>query len=63
MWWPATRSMVSCAPSESPRRPAEGARWIVFSFISGSLDQDVSELWPATTQPALLVWGTTGGFS
>ena len=41
----------------------EGARWIVFSFISGSLDQDVSELWPATTQPALLVWGTTGGFS
>jgi pimeloyl-ACP methyl ester carboxylesterase len=42
---------------------SEGARWIVFSFISGSLDQDVSELWPATTQPALLVWGTTGGFS
>ena len=41
----------------------EGARWIVFSFISGSLDQDVSELWPSTTQPALLVWGTTGGFS
>ena len=41
----------------------EGARWIVFSFISGSLDQDVSELWPATTQPALLVWGTAGGFS
>lgn len=41
----------------------EGARWIVFSFISGNLDQDVSELWPATTQPALLVWGTTGGFS
>ena len=41
----------------------DGARWIVFSFISGNLDQDVSELWPATTQPALLVWGTTGGFS
>ncbi len=41
----------------------EGARWIVFSFISGSLDQDVSELWPATTQPALLVWGTARGFS
>jgi pimeloyl-ACP methyl ester carboxylesterase len=41
----------------------DGARWIVFSFISGSLDQDVSELWPTTTQPALLVWGTTGGFS
>jgi len=40
-----------------------GARWIVFSFISGSLDQDVSALWPATTQPALLVWGTAGGFS
>ncbi|MBA2665800.1 MAG: alpha/beta hydrolase [Trueperaceae bacterium] len=41
----------------------EGARWIVFSFISGSLDQDVSELWPATTQPALLVWGTAPGLS
>lgn len=41
----------------------EGARWIVFSFVSGSLDQDVSALWPATTQPALLVWGTAPGFS
>jgi pimeloyl-ACP methyl ester carboxylesterase len=41
----------------------EGARWIVFSFISGSLDQDVRDLWPATTQPALLVWGTAPGFS
>ncbi len=41
----------------------DGARWIVFSFISGNLDQDVSELWPTTTQPALLVWGTSGGFS
>jgi pimeloyl-ACP methyl ester carboxylesterase len=41
----------------------EGARWIVFSFISGSLDQDVSELWPQVTQPALLVWGTKPGFS
>jgi pimeloyl-ACP methyl ester carboxylesterase len=41
----------------------EGARWIVFSFVSGSLDQDVSELWPATRQPALLVWGTAPGFS
>lgn len=42
---------------------SEGARWIVFSFVSGSLDQDVSELWPATHQPALLVWGTAPGFS
>lgn len=41
----------------------EGARWIVFSFVSGSLDQDVSGLWPATEQPALLVWGTAPGFS
>jgi pimeloyl-ACP methyl ester carboxylesterase len=40
-----------------------GARWIVFSFISGSLDQDVSALWPQTAQPALLVWGTKPGFS
>ena len=41
----------------------ENARYIVFSFISGSLDQDVRDLWPATTQPALLVWGTAPGFS
>lgn len=39
------------------------ARWVVFSFVSGNLDQDVSELWPATTQPSLLVWGTASGFS
>lgn len=39
------------------------ARWIVFSFVSGNLDQDVSELWPATTQEALLVWGSAPGFS
>lgn len=42
---------------------SENARFIVFSFISGSLDQDVTDLWPATTQPALLVWGTAPGFS
>src|SRR6056297_1318489 len=41
----------------------EDARWIVFSFVSGSLDQDVSAFWPATRQPALLVWGTAPGFS
>jgi len=41
----------------------EDARWIVFSFVSGSLDQDVSGFWPATRQPALLVWGTAPGFS
>lgn len=40
-----------------------GARWIVFSFISGSLDQDVRALWPEVEQPALLVWGTKPGFS
>lgn len=40
-----------------------GARWIVFSFISGSLDQSVAALWPSTSQPALLVWGTKPGFS
>ena len=39
------------------------ARWVVFSFVSGSLDQDVTELWPATTQRSLLVWGTAPGFS
>jgi pimeloyl-ACP methyl ester carboxylesterase len=34
-----------------------GARWIVFSFVTGTLDQDVSGLWPRVEQPALVVWG------
>lgn len=34
-----------------------GARWVVFSFISGNLDQDVSDYWPEVTQPSLIVWG------
>jgi len=41
----------------------EDARWIVYSFVSGNLDQDVAELWPATTQESLLVWGSAPGFS
>lgn len=38
------------------RRP--NAKWVIFSFVSGNLDQDVSDLWPDVEQPALIVWGT-----
>jgi len=36
---------------------AENARWVIFSFISGNLDQDVSPYWPRLTQPTLILWG------
>ena len=36
---------------------AANAKWVILSFISGNLDQDVSGLWPETTQPALILWG------
>lgn len=36
----------------------ENAQWVIFSFVSGNLDQDVSELWPDVEQPAMIVWGT-----
>lgn len=42
---------------------ARDARWVVFSFVTGNLDQDVSELWPATTQPSLIVFGTEPSFT
>ena len=35
----------------------ENARWVIFSFVSGNLDQDVSQLWPEVQQPVLLLWG------
>jgi pimeloyl-ACP methyl ester carboxylesterase len=37
------------------------AEWVIFSFVSGNLDQDVKTLWPTLTQPTLLVWGTLDG--
>ncbi len=36
---------------------ADDARWVIFSFISGNLDQDVSKLWPTVAQPVLMLWG------
>jgi pimeloyl-ACP methyl ester carboxylesterase len=35
----------------------ENAKWIVLSFISGNLDQDVRPFWPQVTQPTLIIWG------
>jgi pimeloyl-ACP methyl ester carboxylesterase len=36
---------------------APNAQWIVFSFVTGNLDQDLSEAWPEVEQPTLIVWG------
>lgn len=33
------------------------AKWIILSFVSGNLDQDVSEYWPEVEQPSLIIWG------
>ena len=40
---------------EQLRRP--NAQWVIISFVSGNLDQDVSDLWPRVAQPSLIVWG------
>jgi pimeloyl-ACP methyl ester carboxylesterase len=37
------------------------AEWVIYSFISGNLDQDVKSFWPTLTTPTLLVWGTKDG--
>jgi pimeloyl-ACP methyl ester carboxylesterase len=37
------------------------AEWVIYSFISGNLDQDVKSIWPTLTTPTLLVWGTKDG--
>jgi len=36
---------------------APDSQWVVFSFISGALDQDVSEYWPLIQQDTMIVWG------
>jgi pimeloyl-ACP methyl ester carboxylesterase len=38
------------------------AKWVVLSFISGNLDQDVSAYWPTLTQPSQIIWGQLPGF-
>ena len=35
----------------------ENAKWVILSFITGNLDQDVSNLWPGLEQPAVILWG------
>ena len=35
----------------------KNAKWVILSFISGNLDQDVRGLWSEVSQPALIVWG------
>jgi pimeloyl-ACP methyl ester carboxylesterase len=39
----------------------ENAEWVIYSFISGNLDQDVKPYWPTLTTPTLLVWGQQDG--
>lgn len=41
----------------------ENAKWVVLSFISGNLDQNVSDYWPLVTQPTQIVWGQLEGFT
>ena len=36
---------------------APDSQWVVFSFISGALDQDVADYWSQTEQKSLIVWG------
>lgn len=36
---------------------AENARWVIFSFVSGNLDQSVRAFWPRVAQPTLILWG------
>ena len=33
------------------------AKWAILSFVTGNLDQDVSEFWPSLDLPSLIVWG------
>jgi pimeloyl-ACP methyl ester carboxylesterase len=40
---------------------APNAEWVIYSFISGNLDQDVKPFWSNLTTPTLLVWGTKDG--
>jgi pimeloyl-ACP methyl ester carboxylesterase len=37
------------------------AEWVIYSFISGNLDQDVKPFWSTLTTPTLLVWGQKDG--
>lgn len=39
----------------------ENAQWVIYSFISGNLDQDVKPFWSTLTTPTLLVWGQKDG--
>jgi pimeloyl-ACP methyl ester carboxylesterase len=41
----------------------ENAKWVVLSFITGNLDQDVSGFWPKVTQPTQIIWGQLEGFT
>jgi pimeloyl-ACP methyl ester carboxylesterase len=36
---------------------AENAEWVIYSFISGNLDQDIKSFWRELTLPTLLTWG------
>lgn len=39
----------------------ENAEWVIYSFISGNLDQSVENIWPDLTTPTLLLWGKKDG--
>jgi pimeloyl-ACP methyl ester carboxylesterase len=39
----------------------ENGEWVIYSFVSGNLDQDVTSFWPNLTTPTLLAWGKKDG--
>ncbi|MGL4611859.1 MAG: alpha/beta fold hydrolase [Trueperaceae bacterium] len=39
----------------------ENAEWVIYSFISGNLDQSIADIWPTLTTPTLLLWGKKDG--
>jgi pimeloyl-ACP methyl ester carboxylesterase len=41
----------------------ENAKWVVLSFITGNLDQNIAEYWPNVDQPTQMVWGQLEGFT
>lgn len=42
---------------------APNAQWVVYSFATGSLDQDVRSYWAKVQSPTLLLWGEASGFT
>ncbi len=40
-----------------------GGQYVVYSFASSNLSEDVRPYWPKVSQPVLLLWGEAGGYT